>query len=511
MYNPTNTYSWKYLEKYADELKETKTIQDFFDEELGRFEMMSIQEDGIFLDYSKNLINKQAIDLLIGMLREADFENYRSKLFNGDIINNTEHRAVLHTGLRSDKPSAEVSEVLNRIEEFSNKIRNGEFNGFSGEKITDVVNIGIGGSDLGPKLVIEALHHEQSPKAHFLSNIDSSQIHDLMSELNPETTLFIISSKSFTTQETLVNANTAREWVIKHFGGDKNCVDSHFIAVSSNVPKAIEFGINKDNIFPIWDWVGGRFSLWSAIGIVIPICFGMDIFKRLLAGANKMDNHFLNAPLDKNIPVIMALIGVWHRNFMNYETQALIPYDHRLRTMPTWLQQVDMESNGKSVNKSGKKLSYKTGPIIFGKTGTESQHYFFQLLHQGKDIAPVDFIVCEKSNNEIGEHHNIMLANVIAQAKALMVGRKNDKNPHKNFDGNRPSNTIILEELTPENLGGLLAAYEHKIFTQGIIWDVNSFDQFGVELGKVLASEVLELINSKDKFKVRDIIKESLK
>ena len=488
----TQSDTWKKLQSHYNEISSTH-LKELYNKPTNRLDRFSCSLNGLNLDYSKNHITEETIGLLIQLLKEQDFETWRDQLFSGEKINTSEDRAVLHTSLRLPPPPPEVEDTLKRMKVFCDKVHSWEWYGHSGEKITDIVNIGIGGSDTGPRMAIEAL--KTSIKAqinmHFVANIDGIVIDSALKKLNPETTLFIISSKSWTTDETLTNANSARDWILSHFKTDK-AISKHFVAISSNITEAIDFGISTNNIFPIWDWVGGRYSLWSAIGLPITLAFGMSAFKELLSGAYEMDLHFKDAPLEENMPVIMALIGVWNRNFNERSVQAVIPYSQDLLYLPEWLQQLDMESNGKSVTKDGDKVDYKTGPVILGGVGTIAQHSFFQLLHQGTDIIPVDFIAVSNPSHNRTDHHNKLLANCLAQAETLMAGQENIEEPHKNFEGNRPSNMIMLEELTPKTLGSLLALYEHKIFTQGVLWGINSFDQWGVELGKSRAREIIE-------------------
>ncbi|MBO4520854.1 MAG: glucose-6-phosphate isomerase [Alphaproteobacteria bacterium] len=514
----TDLNAWKDLEKnYAD--VRGKTMRDMFAADPNRFEEFSVSLDNLLLDYSKNRITEETMELLVKLAREAGVEKAREAMFSGEKINITENRAVLHTALRnrSDRPvyvdgkdvMPQIKTVLEKMKTFSTAVRNGEWKGATGKAMTDVINIGIGGSDLGPVMVVEALKHYQKKglNSHFVSNVDGTHMVETLKNLNPETTLFIVASKTFTTQETLTNAKTARDWLVKALG--EAAVAKHFVALSTNTEEVKKFGIDPANMFEFWDWVGGRYSLWSAIGLSIAIAVGYDNFVELLTGGYEMDEHFKNAPLDKNIPVILGLLGVWYHNFFGAEAYAVLPYDQYLHRLPAYLQQADMESNGKGVTKDGKPVSYTTGPILFGEPGTNGQHSFYQLIHQGTHLIPCDFIVPAISLNETGDHHPILLSNVFAQAEALMKGKtaaevraefeaqgaSEEKIQallnHKIFSGNRPSNMILVEKIDPRTLGRLIAMYEHKIFVQGVIWNVNSYDQWGVELGKQLAKKIL--------------------
>ena len=520
----TDLNAWKELEKnYAD--VRGKTMRDMFAEDPNRFEEFSVSLNNLLLDYSKNRVTKETMTLLIELAKEAGIEKAREAMFTGEKINITENRAVLHTALRnrSARPvyvdgkdvMPQIKAVLEKMKNFSNAVRTGQWRGATGKTITDVVNIGIGGSDLGPVMVVEALKHYQQKglNSHFVSNVDGTHMVETLKNLKPETTLFIVASKTFTTQETLTNAKTAREWLVKSLG--ESAVAKHFVALSTNTEEVKKFGIDPANMFEFWDWVGGRYSLWSAIGLSIAIAVGYDNFIELLTGGFEMDEHFRNAPLDKNIPVILAVLGVWYHNFFGSEAYAVLPYDQYLHRLPAYLQQADMESNGKGVTRDGKPVSYTTGPILFGEPGTNGQHSFYQLIHQGTHLIPCDFIVPAISLNETGDHHPILLSNVFAQAEALMKGKtaaevraefeaqgaSEEKiqalMTHKIFSGNRPSNMILVEKIDPRTLGRLIAMYEHKIFVQGVIWNVNSYDQWGVELGKQLAKKILPEIEGK--------------
>ena len=509
---------WRELQAHQHEIEPLQMSQLFM-EEPARFERFSIRWKGLLLDYSKNRITPQTMELLLELARHAGLEKKRDAMFDGESINVTENRSVLHTALRRPSGytlqidgldlSTEIADVLAQMKDCCERVISGTWTGFTGKRMTDVVNIGIGGSDLGPYMVTEALRpfaHGQL-QVHFVSNIDGTHISETLKRLNPETTLFIVASKTFTTQETLTNAMSAREWFLTH-AGNASHIAKHFVAVSTNRTKVVEFGIDEANMFRFWDWVGGRYSLWSSIGLSIALFLGFDHFQELLNGAHEMDEHFRQTPLEGNIPVLLALLGIWYNNFFACSSHAVIPYDQYLHRFPAYLQQLDMESNGKQVTYDGSAVDYATGPVIWGEPGTNSQHAFFQLLHQGPQVIPADFIVPLKTQNPAGEHHDILLANCFAQTEALMKG-KNEQEvrkeleasgcsvselnmllPHKVFHGNRPTNTILLEEINPFTLGSLIAMYEHKVFVQGIIWEINSFDQWGVELGKQLAKVI---------------------
>ncbi len=489
-------------------------MRDLFREDSDRFQRFSVTFEDLLLDYSKNRITPDTMQLLAALATEAKLERAIEEMFSGAKINITEQRPALHTALRNranrpvyvdgDDIMPEINAVLERMRSFSNAVRQGQRRGYTNKAITDIVNIGIGGSDLGPRVAVEALrpYSESTLRVHHVANVDGTEIDTTLQDVNPETTLFIICSKTFTTQETLTNAQTAKDWFFQHIS-DEAAFAKHFVAVSANTQAAKAFGIDKGCIFEIWDWVGGRYSLWSAIGLSVALCIGMDHFEELLAGAFAMDEHFRTQPFDKNIPVILALLGIWYNNFFGVHTHAVLPYDHSLRLLPACIQQLDMESNGKSVSRDGKTLEYATGPILWGAPGTNGQHAFFQYLHQGTQFVPADFLAPLISHHPIGEHHTILLANCFAQTEALMRGRSEDE-VHESENqgqaaakivaGNKPSNTLLLTKLTPRVLGSLLAMYEHKVFAQGILWNVNSFDQWGVELGKQLASGILKEI-----------------
>jgi glucose-6-phosphate isomerase len=502
-------------------------MRELFERDAQRFDRFSLQFQDVLLDYSKNLVSDETISLLLGLARASNVESWRDRMLHGEKINDTEHRAVLHVALRnrSDNPISidgedvmpAVHSVIDHMSEFAARVRNGEWKGYTGKRITDVVNVGIGGSDLGPKMVYQALkpYRHAEMKAHFISNIDGAHTEEILGHLDPETTLFIVSSKTFTTQETITNANTCRSWFLST-AGDEQHIARHFVAVSTNRNAVIEFGIDPDNMFEFWDWVGGRYSLWSAIGLSIILLVGEEHFIALLEGAHAMDNHFASAPLEQNMPVILAMLGVWYNNFFGAETHAILPYDHYLRSLPMYLEQADMESNGKSVDRDGHHVNYNTGPIVWGATGINGQHAFYQLIHQGTKLIPADFIASVQTHSRLKQQHDIMMSNFFAQTEALMRGRTleetieairqsgidvnavRDLLPHMVFKGNHPSNTILLKKLTPCNLGSLIALYEHKIFVQGIIWNLNSYDQWGVELGKQLAKKILNEIDSVD-------------
>ncbi len=514
----TELPAYQALENHFKLISQLK-MRHLFATDEKRVEKFSIKNKSILLDYSKNRIVDETIPLLCNLAREVNLESWRDRMFAGDKINNTENRAVLHTALRNQTNEAvfvdgkdvmpEVNATLDKIEVFSEKVRGGIWKGFTDKAITDIVNIGIGGSDLGPKMVYHALkpYHHKELTVHFLSNVDGAQIDDILEDLDQETTLFIVASKTFTTQETITNAHIAREWFLQS-GADDEQISKHFVAVSTNLEAAAEFGIDTDNVFEFWDWVGGRYSLWSAIGLSVVLAVGMENYKKLLGGAHAMDNHFKETPLEENMPVIMALLGVWYNNFFGAESHGILPYDDYLRDLPFYLQQADMESNGKSVDRNGKKVDYVTGPIIWGTSGINGQHAFYQAIHQGTQMIPSDFIASILTHNSHQDQHDIMMANALAQTEALMKGRTldetytdivenindiediEDRIHHMVFEGNNPTNTLLLTKLTPHSLGMLIALYEHKIFVQGIIWNLNSFDQWGVELGKKLAKKI---------------------
>lgn len=524
--NPTETTAWKKLKNHYEEMKKVH-MRDLFHNDPERFKKFSLFFNEMVVDYSKNILTEETIDLLIDLAEECYLKDAIEKLFSGKKINETEERAALHIALRnrSNTPiyvngkdvMPDVNTVLKKMEIFSEKILSGSWKGFTGKPIKDIVNIGIGGSNLGPLMVTEALkpYRYENINVHFVSNIDGTHITETLKGLSPETTLFIIASKTFTTQETMMNAETARNWFLNH-AKDESHIKRHFVAVSTNEERVRRFGIDTDNMFVFWDWVGGRYSFWSAIGLSIVCSIGFENFLKILEGGHSMDKHFKDTTFDKNIPVILALIGIWYNNFFGSETYAILPYDQYLKYLPAYLQQLDMESSGKSIDRKGNHVSYQTGQIVWGEKGTDGQHAFYQLIHQGTKLIPCDFIAPAISHNPVGEHHNVLLANFFAQTEALMKGKKEDEvireliaenktdeeikrlTPHKVFKGNRPTNTILIKKITPESLGTLIAMYEHKVFVQGVIWNIYSFDQWGVELGKQLAKDVFkELIGER--------------
>ena len=514
----TTTQAFKYLADHFITINES-SIKDLFAKDPERFDKFSIYLGDILLDYSKNRINEETMALLIQLARECRLKDAIEAMFNGEKINETEKRAVLHTALRnrSGKPvltdgkdvMPEIQGVLERMKDFSGRVISGEWKGFTGKEITDVVNIGIGGSDLGPVMVTEGLEaYKTRLNMHFVSNVDATQIAETLKGLDPETTLFLIASKTFTTQETMANANSAKEWFLKS-GAQVADVAKHFAALSTNGSGVSAFGIDTKNMFEFWDWVGGRYSLWSAIGLSICLAIGFDKFEELLTGAYEADEHFRNAEFEENIPVIMALLGIWYNNFFEAESSAILPYDQYLHRFAAYFQQGDMESNGKYIDRNGKRVDYETGPIIWGEPGTNGQHAFYQLIHQGTKLVPCDFIAPAISHNPLANHHQMLLSNFFAQTEALMNGKSEEEvvaelekagkseaeikelAPFKIFEGNRPTNSFLIKEITPKTLGALIALYEHKIFVQGIIWNIFSFDQWGVELGKQLANQIL--------------------
>jgi len=496
---PTREQAWRALAEHHRE-RGALSMSALFAADGRRFERYSLEAAGLFLDYSKNRIDDRVLSLLTTLARACELERRRDAMFRGERVNATEGRAVLHVALRerSDRRlrvdernvQQDVRNVRLRAYGFSERVRSGEWRGHTGRPITDIVNIGIGGSDLGPRMACEALRAYAYPRLrlHFVANIDAASLADVLATVDPATTLFIVASKTFTTRETLTNARSAREWFISS-GARESDVAKHFVAVSTNAEEVEAFGIDRANRFEFWDWVGGRYSLWSAIGLPVMLSIGPERFEELLDGAHAMDVHFRSAPLEANMPVLLGLIGVWYRNFCGATSLAVLPYSEHLHRLPAYLQQLDMESNGKSVTREGEAVDCATGPVVWGEPGTNGQHAFFQLLHQGTDFIPVDFIVPVNPSHRLNEHHRLLLANCIAQSRALMVGKDADA-AHRSFAGNRPSNTLLLERLDPASLGALIALYEHKVFVQGTIWNVNSFDQFGVELGKVVANDV---------------------
>src|SRR5579859_6285606 len=513
----TKRKAWKALEAHYRKLREVH-LRQLFAKDPKRGERLTAEAAGIFLDYSKNRITDETLDLLMQLAEESGLRSRIGAMFRGERINITENRAVLHIALRAPRGASiivdgenvvpQVHAVLDRMTDLCHRVRNGEWKGYTGKRIRNVINIGIGGSDLGPVMAYEALRHytDREMTFRFVSNIDGTDFAEAVRDLNPEETLFIVSSKTFTTLETMTNARTARIWSLKAFGGDGRSVARHFVAVSTNAAAVAKFGIDPANMFGFWEWVGGRYSMASAIGLSTMIAIGPDKFRAMLDGFHQMDEHFRTAPFEKNLPVLMGLIGLWHNNFFGAQTVAVLPYEQYLKRLPAYLQQMIMESNGKHVALDGSEVEYQTSPIYWGEPGTNGQHSFYQLIHQGTQLIPCDFIAFHRSLNPLGPHHDILLANVFAQAEALAFGKTCDQvkaegtpewlAPHRVFDGNRPSNMILAEQLTPEILGKLVALYEHSVFTQGAIWNVDPFDQWGVELGKVLAQRMIPELES---------------
>ena len=523
--NPTETLAWKALEEHFSKIKNSE-MNDFFAADDSRIENFHVKWNEFLLDYSKNRIDNRTIELLLDLANELNLKQSITSYFQGENINETENRAVLHMALRAKETESflvngvnvvpEVYRVKSQIKKFSNQVINGNLKGNSGKEFTDIINIGIGGSDLGPSMVVNGLsYYKNHLQTHFISNADADFVHELLRALNPETTLIVVVSKTFTTRETINNARLIKEWLLN--SNKISSADNHFVAVTANVEEALSFGVNKTFVFPIWDWVGGRFSLWSSVGLTISLSLGFENFEKLLKGANEMDLHFKEESFDKNIPVLLALIGIWNNNFLKAETEAIIPYSQYLQKLPSYLQQSVMESNGKNIDRNGKEVRYQTSPIVWGEPGTNAQHAFFQLFHQGTKIIPVDFIGFKKPLNATIDLHNEFMANFFAQSEALLKGKSLEEAkqelsnegcsneeiqklaPFKVFKGNKPSNTILIDKLTPENLGALIAMYEHKIFVQGIIWNIYSFDQWGVEFGKTLASSIIKELNSEIK------------
>ncbi len=515
----TDLPAWRTLSEHYKTIA-PRHMRDMFADDPGRFDAFSVRLGDLLFDYSKNRITRETVATLIRLAEEAGLREKIDAMFNGERINVTENRAVLHVALRnrSNRPilvdgkdvMPEVNRVLDRMRRFSQSVRTGEWRGATGKAITDVVNIGIGGSDLGPKMVVKALLPYADPRlrAHFVSNVDESDLVEILRPLNPETTLFVVASKTFTTQETMTNGRSARAWLLERIQ-DETAIARHFVAISTNRSKVVEFGIDPLNMFEFWDWVGGRYSLWSAIGLPIALSIGMDHFEELLEGAHFVDEHFRTAPFARNIPVLMGLLGIWYINFFGAQSHAVLPYDQYLEDLPTYLQQADMESNGKTIDIEGRPVTYSTGPVIFGQPGTNGQHAFYQLLHQGSVLVPCDFLAAAESHYPLAEHHDILISNFLAQTEALMRGRTTDEARQeiaaenlppdrlealaaaKTFPGNKPTNSFLYRRLDPHTLGMLIALYEHKIFTQGVVWHINSFDQMGVELGKKLAKTIL--------------------
>jgi glucose-6-phosphate isomerase len=530
--NPTTTKAWKKLEAHAAQMEEVY-MTDLFAEDAERFDKYSHRFEDILFDFSKNIITEETMGLLIDLANESRLKDAIAAMFEGELINETEHRSVLHTALRnfSGRPvytegkdiMPQIKAVLQQMKTFADKVHSGEWKGYTGKKIKYIVNIGIGGSDLGPLMVTEALqpYWVEGIQPYFVSNVDATHIAETLKKVTPDETLFLIASKTFTTQETMTNAQTAREWFLKT-AGDEAHIAKHFAALSTNEKDVVKFGIAKENMFQFWDWVGGRYSLWSAIGLSIAVTIGYENFEELLKGAHTADDHFQVTGLENNIPVLMALISLWYVNFFNSQTEAILPYDQYLHRFAAYFQQGNMESNGKSVDRNGEEVEYATGPIIWGEPGTNGQHAFYQLIHQGTLLIPCDFIATAQSQNPIGNHHQILLSNFFAQTEALMNGKDEEEveaeleksgktteeiarlTPFKIFSGNMPTNSILIKKLTPYTLGQLIALYEHKIFTQGVIWNIFSFDQWGVELGKQLANKILPELAGDEKVDSHD-------
>lgn len=529
--NPSETNAWQKLTTHFLMMQATH-LRELFDEDPTRFEKFTLKLDDILVDYSKNIINQETIDLLLELAKEVELESAIDSMFRGDRINQTEGRSVLHTALRNKSGESvfadgedvmpNVKKVLSQMKSFSDKLISGEWKGYTGKAITDIVNIGIGGSDLGPLMVCEALKpYHKNITPHFVSNVDGTHIAEVTKHLNPETTLFIIASKTFSTQETMTNAESAKTWFMNN-SNNKGDVAKHFVAVSTNTKSVTAFGIAPENMFVFWDWVGGRYSLWSSIGLSIACTIGYENFDELLKGAYRADQHFQKTPFEKNIPVILALLGVWYVNFFDASSEAILPYDQYLHRFAAYFQQGNMESNGKSVDRSGNGVHYQTGPVIWGEPGTNGQHAFYQLIHQGTKIIPCDFIAPAISQNPLSDHHDKLLSNYFAQTEALMMGKTEEEvdaelkaqgfstedirfhKPYRVFSGNKPTNSIMFKKLDPQTLGSLIALYEHKIFVQGIIWNIFSFDQWGVELGKVLAKKILPELSSSETISSHD-------
>ncbi|MER3497697.1 MAG: glucose-6-phosphate isomerase [Chitinophagaceae bacterium] len=517
--NPLTTTAWKELEQHFTEMR-SQHMRQLFEEDANRFQKFSVAQPDLLFDYSKNIITQKTIDLLLKLAEECRLKEGIEAMFSGDKINETENRSVLHTALRnfSKQPvfsdgkdvMPQIKKVLRQMKSFCDRVHNGDWRGYTGKRIKYIVNIGIGGSDLGPYMVTEALrpYWVEDIQTYFVSNVDGSHIAEVLKKIKPERTLFLVASKTFTTQETMTNAHTARQWFLKKAKNEKE-IARHFVALSTNQAEVVKFGIDKNNMFQFWDWVGGRYSLWSAIGLSIALTIGYKNFEVLLKGAHQADNHFRQEPFEKNIPVLMALIGIWYRNFFGSQTEAILPYDQYMHRFAAYFQQGNMESNGKSADRNGEAVEYNTGPVIWGEPGTNGQHAFYQLIHQGTVLIPCDFIAPAQTHNPIGEHHSILLSNFFAQTQALMNGKTDaevqaelEKTgltneeiarllPYRIFTGNRPTNSILVKKITPQMLGRLIAFYEHKIFVQGVIWNIFSFDQWGVELGKQLANRIL--------------------
>ena len=530
--NPTGTKAWRQLTEHADWMHGAQ-VRKLFNLDPQRFEKFSLRFEDILFDYSKNIITEETIELLLNLAGEAELKEAISAMFNGEHINQTEDRAVLHVALRNvtNQPMYDdgkdvmgaVNAVLEKMKTFSEKIHSGEWKGYTGKKIRYIVNIGIGGSDLGPVMVTEALKHYwvEGIQPYFVSNVDGTHIAETLKKVTPEETLFLIASKTFTTQETMTNAHTARDWFLQA-AGNESYIKQHFVALSTNEKDVVKFGIDPANMFEFWDWVGGRYSLWSAIGLSIVLSIGYDRFHELLSGAHAVDDHFRTTEFSQNLPVIMAMIGIWYGNFFGSQTEAILPYDQYLHRFAAYFQQGNMESNGKHVDRNGQDVDYQTGPIVWGEPGTNGQHAFYQLIHQGTKLIPCDFIAPAISHNPLGDHHPKLLSNFFAQTEALMNGKTEDEViqeltasgktpeeveklvPYKMFTGNKPTNSFLLKEITPYSLGSLIALYEHKIFVQGVIWNIYSFDQWGVELGKQLAKNILPELESADEVTSHD-------
>jgi glucose-6-phosphate isomerase len=512
--NPTTTPSWKALQQHYDAEMKNAHMADMFEADKNRFEKYSLFENDIVFDFSKNIITEKTMQLLLQLATDCALPAAMQAMFAGEKINETENRAVLHTALRnfSNKPVVvdgidvmqDVKAVLHQMKDFCNKIHKGEWKGYTGKKIKYIVNIGIGGSDLGPVMVTEALkpYWISGIQTFFVSNVDATHIVETLKQLKAEETLFIVASKTFTTQETMTNAHTARKWFLLN-AKDEAHISKHFVAVSTNETEVVKFGIAAKNMFVFWDWVGGRYSLWSAIGLSVALTIGYNDFESLLKGAHHIDEHFANTPFEKNIPVIMALLGIWYGNFFGTTTEAILPYDQYLHRFAAYFQQGNMESNGKYVDRNGEKVDYATGPVIWGESGTNGQHAFYQLIHQGTQIIPCDFIAPAISYNPLGDHHQKLLSNFFAQTAALMNGALHS-DPYRVFLGNRPTNSFLVKQITPFTLGELIALYEHKIFAQGVIWNIFSFDQWGVELGKNLAGKILPELRNKEQISLHD-------
>ena len=531
--NPTATAAWNLLEQHANEMKQVH-MKDLFSKDADRFKKHAHSLNDLVFDFSKNIVNEQTLKLLFQLANECKLKDAIEAMFEGDLINETEQRSVLHVALRnfSGKPiyaegrnvMDDVKKVQEQMKNFCSKVHSGEWKGYTGKKIKYIVNIGIGGSDLGPFMVTEALkpYWVEGIQAHFVSNVDATHIAETLKKVNAEETLFLIASKTFTTQETMTNAHTAREWFLRSAKEEQH-VAKHFVALSTNVREVTKFGIDKQNMFEFWDWVGGRYSLWSAIGLSIALTIGYENFEQLLKGAYDADQHFRNTGFEKNIPVLMALVSLWYINFFGAQTEAILPYDQYLHRFAAYFQQGNMESNGKSVDRNGEEADYHTGPIIWGEPGTNGQHAFYQLIHQGTVLIPCDFIATAQTHNPIADHHQKLLSNFFAQTEALMNGKteeevenelikqgKNDEEiarltPFKIFQGNRPTNSILVKKITPHSLGELIALYEHKIFVQGAIWNIFSFDQWGVELGKQLANKILPELENEETISSHDV------